>query len=244
MLPEVLSFGDAGWGDELARGLAVTLQLAVVTLPVGLALGFLAAMGRLSGHRALRALAGGYTVLIRGIPELLTLFMIYSGLGILVNAVVSAWGGASVDLSPFVAGVIALAVVFGAFSGEVLRGAIQSLDPGQAYADGVQAGRAIGMTRRKVFLRVSLPQIWRFALPGLGNLWVSLVKDTALVSIIALNDLMRATKVAVATTQLPFSFYLTACLIYWAVCAGSEVVLGRLERRAARGVGGGRLASR
>jgi polar amino acid transport system permease protein len=231
MLSDVLSFGDAGWGDEMAYGLSVTLRLSAMTLPIGLALGFMTAFGHLSRFRLLRGLAGGYTVLMRGIPELLTLFVAYTGLGIVLNAVVSAWGGQTVELSPFVAGVIALSLVFGAFAGEVLRGAFQSLCAGQ-----LEAGRAIGMTPRKVFFRIALPQVWRFALPGLGNLWISLVKDTALVSIIALDDLMRMTKVAVATTKLPFSFYLTACLIYWAVCIGSEAVLGQMEKRANRGI--------
>jgi polar amino acid transport system permease protein len=136
-----------------------------------------------------------------------------------------------VELSPFVAGVVALGLVFGAFAGEVLRGAFQALDKGQ-----IEAGLAVGMKQWEVFRRIKLPQVWRFALPGLGNLWVNLVKDTALVSIISLNDLMRMTQVAVGFTKLPFTFYLMACLIYWGVCALSEVVAAKLEVRANRGV--------
>ncbi|MGR3629772.1 MAG: ABC transporter permease subunit, partial [Sulfitobacter sp.] len=127
--------------------------------------------------------------------------------------------------------VTALAMVFGAFAGEVLRGAFQSLDEGQ-----MEAGRAIGMSPRKIFFRIRLPQVWRFALPGLGNLWINMLKDTALVSIIALDDLMRMTKVAVGVTKQPFTFYLLACLIYWALCVLSEVVLARMERGANRGI--------
>ena len=122
---------------------------------------------------------------------------------------------------------MSLGLVFGAFSGEVLRGAFQALDKGQ-----VEAGLAVGMRQIQVFLRIKLPQVWRFALPGLGNLWVNLIKDTALVSIISLDDLMRMTSVAVGFTKKPFTFFLAACLAYWAICALSEVVAA--QARSAR----------
>ncbi|MCI5099887.1 ABC transporter permease [Phaeobacter italicus] len=230
---ELFSYGDAGWGDEILRGLAITVQLAVVTLPVGLLLGFLAAAASMSRLLPLRLLGFGYTTVMRGLPEILTLFVVYNGAGLLVNAVLRWWApeAAPTDFSPFAAGVVALGMVFGAFAAEVLRGAFQSLDSGQA-----EAGRAIGMTERQIFLRIRLPQVWRFALPGLGNLWINMLKDTALVSVIALDDLMRMTKVAVGVTKQPFTFYLLACLIYWALCVLSELVLAQMERRANRGI--------
>ncbi|CUI01136.1 ABC transporter permease [Leisingera aquaemixtae] len=230
---ELFSYGDAGWGDEILRGLAITVQLAIVTLPVGLFLGFLAAAASMSRLLPLRLLGFGYTTVMRGLPEILTLFVVYNGAGLLINAVLQWWApeAAPTDFSPFAAGVVALGMVFGAFAAEVLRGAFQSLDSGQA-----EAGRAIGMTERQIFLRIRLPQVWRFALPGLGNLWINMLKDTALVSVIALDDLMRMTKVAVGVTKQPFTFYLLACLIYWAMCVLSELVLGQMERRANRGI--------
>ncbi|WP_027244106.1 ABC transporter permease [Leisingera daeponensis] len=230
---ELFSYGDAGWGDEILRGLAITVQLAVVTLPVGLLLGFLAAAASMSRLLPLRLLGFGYTTVMRGLPEILTLFVVYNGAGLLINAVLRWWApeAAPTDFSPFAAGVVALGMVFGAFAAEVLRGAFQSLDSGQA-----EAGRAIGMTERQIFLRIRLPQVWRFALPGLGNLWINMLKDTALVSVIALDDLMRMTKVAVGVTKQPFTFYLLACLIYWALCVLSELVLAQMERRANRGI--------
>jgi polar amino acid transport system permease protein len=230
---EIFSYGSSGWGDEILRGLAITIQLAVVTLPVGLAIGFLAAFASLSRFAPLRALGFGYTTLMRGLPEILTLFVVYNGAGLLLTEIVQLWDPEArpVDFSPFAAGVIALGMVFGAFAGEVLRGAFGALDAGQS-----EAGRAIGMTSGQIFRRIQLPQLWRFALPGLGNLWVNLLKDTALVSIIALDDLMRMTKVAVGVTKQPFTFYLLACLLYWALCVLSEVVLAKMEQRANRGV--------
>lgn len=230
---ELFSFGESGWGDELAYGLLITIQLAVVSLPVGLALGFVAAAATLSPAWPLRLLGRFYTTVMRGMPEILTLFVVYNGIGILLNTMAAWWNpeGGSLEFSPFLAGVIALGLVFGAFAGEVLRGAFQALDVGQ-----VEAALAVGMSRFQVFLRVKVPQVWRFALPGLGNLWINLLKDTALVSIIALDDLMRMTKVAVGFTKLPFDFYLVTCLIYWIMSIGSELVLGKMEKHANRGV--------
>ena len=230
---ELFAYGDAGWGDEILRGLAITAQLAIVTLPVGLALGFLAAFCSLSQLRTLRFFGFGYTTVMRGLPEILTLFVVYNGVGLLLNSALRWWNpdGGGTNFSPFAAGVIALGMVFGAFAGEVIRGAFNSLDRGQA-----EAGRAIGMSQRKIFFRIQLPQLWRFALPGLGNLWINMLKDTALVSVIALDDLIRMTKVAVGVTKQPVTFYLVACLIYWVLCLLSEVVLARMEKRANRGV--------
>lgn len=230
---EKFALGDAGWGDEILRGLVVTIELAVVTLPVGLLVGFIIAFASMSRTPALRWIGTGYTTIMRGLPEILTLFVVYNGVGLLLNSVV-AWvrpGASAVDFSPFLAGVIALGMVFAAFAAEVIRGAFNSLDPGQ-----IEAGQAIGMRPSQIFWRIKLPQVWRFALPGLGNLWVNLLKDTALVSVIALDDLMRATKVAVGVSKQPFTFYLVACLIYWGLCLLSELVLARMEARANRGI--------
>ena len=230
---DLFSFGDAGWGDELAAGLLVTIQLALTSLPVGLALGFAAATASLSQSSSFRIIAKFYTTVMRGMPEILTLFVVYNGVGLLLNAMAS-WldiGDGRVEFNPFIAGVIALGMVFGAFAGEVLRGAFQALDKGQ-----VEAAQAIGMSPLQIFARVKVPQVWRFALPGLGNLWINLLKDTSLVSVIALNDLMRMTKVAVGFTKLPFVFYLVACLIYWAMSICSETALASMEKHANRSI--------
>ena len=230
---ELFAYGDTGWGDELLSGLSITVKLAVATLPIGLFLGFVLALAALSSCRLCRFLSVGYTTIMRGLPEILTLFVVYNGVGLLLNSLARWWNpdSAAVDFSPFAAGVVALSLVFGAFASEVIRGAFNSLDSGQA-----EAGRAIGMSRAMIFRRIQLPQLWRFALPGLGNLWINMLKDTALVSVIALDDLMRMTKVAVGVTKQPFTFYFAACLIYWILCIASEFVLASMERRANRGI--------
>lgn len=231
-MTDLLAFGDAGWGDEILRGAVLTLELAAVTLPFGLLMGFASAAANLSQLRALKWLGWGYSTAMRGMPELLTLFLVYYGGGLALNALVG-WisPGASLELSPFVAGVVALGLVFGAYAGEVLRGAFQALSPGQS-----EAGIAIGMTAGQVFWRIRLPQLWRFALPGLGNLWVNLLKDTSMVSVITLGELMRMSQVAVRTTKQPFFFFLLACAIYWLMCVASEIILSRMEARANRGI--------
>ncbi|WP_029074842.1 ABC transporter permease [Kaistia adipata] len=227
------SFGNTGWGDELLSGLGVTVRLAAATLPVGLLIGFGVAQLLMARSFMLRAVGVGYTTLMRGLPEILTLFMVYNGVGLALKSFSQhfAPGGAGFDISPFVAGTTALALVFGAFAAEVIRGGFIAIPRGQ-----IEAGQAIGMSPAQIFWRIKLPQLWRFALPGLGNLWLGLLKDTSLVSIIAVNDLMRMTKVAVGVTKQPFTFYLVACAIYWVLCLFSETALARMERRANRGV--------
>jgi polar amino acid transport system permease protein len=227
-----LSFGDAGWGDELLQGLGVTLALALTTLPVGLLLGLLVAALALFGARPARALALAFSTTLRGLPELLTLFIIYHGVGMGLNALLRWYDPAAgyLELSPFIAGVLALGLVFAAYSSEVWRGAWQALDGGQR-----EAGQAMGLRRLTIFRVIELPQLLRLALPGLGNPWVNQLTDPALVSVIAMSDLMRMANNAVGTTKKPFLFFLVVCLAYWLVCLLCECLLARMERRANRG---------
>lgn len=227
-----LSFSETGWGDELLSGLGVTLSLALVTLPVGLLLGLLVAAVSLFARPVWRSVAVAFTTTIRGLPELLTLFIIYHGVGLGINSLLKWYSPQAgyFELSPFLAGVVALGLVFAGYASEVLRGAWQALDHGQ-----LEAAQSLGVRRLTIFRLIELPQLMRLALPGLGNLWINLLKDTALVSVIALNDLMRMANVAVGVTKRPFVFFLAVCLIYWVVCIACECILARLEKRANRG---------
>lgn len=228
-----LSFGNQGWGDELLKGLAVTLGLAFCALPVGLLLGTGIAALSVTPRRSYHIVATVYTTVLRGLPEILTLFIIYHGVGLLINKTLK-WIDPSngfFELNPFGAGVIALGLVFSGYAAEVLRGAWKSLDKGQS-----EAGYALGMGRGLVFWHIERPQLVRLALPGLGNLWINLIKDTALVSVIALDDLMRAANIAVGVTKKPFLFYLIVCLAYWVVCACCERILAALEVHSKRGI--------
>lgn len=227
----LLAWGAEGWGDELAAGAWLTIRLALVTFPFGLLLGLAIALAKESENTYLRAIGNTYTTIFRGLPELLTLFVIYNMVQLLANRIVQMVApDSSFEISGFAAGVVALGVVFGAFSSEVFLGAMRSVPKGQG-----EAGRSLGLTAIQSFALITLPQLWRLALPGLGNLWLVLIKDTSLVSVIALNDLLRQTQVAVGVTKEPFFFYLVACLIYLAFTLISTVGTNALERRANRG---------
>lgn len=229
---EYLSFGDKGFGDEIIAGAWLTLELALVSLVIGILLGLLVAGGKLSKYGILRALAHLYTELVRGIPEMLVVLVVFFGASALMQTI-AAWFDYHeyIEVNAFVAGVFALGIVFGAFSSEVFRGAFLAVPKGQ-----IEAGIACGMTPWQVFHRIRMPQMWRYALPGLGNLWMVLLKDTSLISIIALDELLRWSKVAAETTKQPFTFYITAALIYLLFTVVSDIIRHRFEVRANRGV--------
>jgi polar amino acid transport system permease protein len=232
----LLSFGPDGWGDQLAAGTWMTIRLAVATLPFGLVLGFFVALAKVSDRRWLSAIGEVYTTVFRGLPELLTLFIIYYGGQVLLQRLVGLVApNAQVGVNSFVAGMFALGMVFAAYASEAFVGAIRAIGKGQ-----FEAGDALGMRRSTTWFVVVLPQLIRLALPALGNLWLVLLKDTALVSVIALNDLLRMTNIAVGATKQPFFFYLVALLIYLALSIISSIGLSKLETRFGRGYGAAR----
>ena len=226
----LLAWGSAGWGDELAAGAGVTVSLALCTLPFGLVLGFLLAMARNSGVNELVTAGNIFTTIFRGLPELLTILIIYIGLDILVAEVVSLISDERWELNKFVAGMIALGIVFASFASETILSAMKAISPGQA-----EAARALGMSNFQTWLTVTMPQLIRYALPGLSNLWLVLLKETALVSVIALPDLLRMTNIAVGATKEPFFFYAICCLIYLVFALISSIAIGAIERWSNRG---------
>ncbi len=208
----------------LLQGLRMTLTLAVSTLIIGLALGMLLALAKLSHHAWVSRPAYALTNFLRGIPEFLVLLVIYFG----GAQVLGEYG---IEVGPFAAGLIALSIIFGAYASETFRAAFQSVPRGQ-----IEAGRAYGFSGFQAFRYIQLPQIWKVAIPGLGNLWQGSVKDTALVSIVGLDDLMRKANQAAQGTREPFTFYLFASLLFLCVTLVSMLVIGWLERRASRGM--------
>lgn len=229
---EILSYGDAGFGDELIQGTLLTLELALVSLLIGILLGLLTAAAKLSKNRFNRYLAQVYTEIVRGIPEMLVVLVVFFGASAMLQSM-ATWVGYEgyIEVNAFVAGVFALGIVFGAFSSEVFRGAFLAVPRGQ-----LEAAKACGMSNWQVFHRIRLPQMWRFAIPGLGNLWMVLLKDTSLISVIALDELLRWSKVAAETTKQPFTFYLAAAVIYLLLTIMSDILRQRFEKRANRGV--------
>ncbi len=222
----LLSCGSNGWADEIASGVYVTTSLALATLPFGLTLGFFVALGKEATDPYARLAANIYTTIFRGLPELLTLFIVYYGLQILIQMGLSAVGfDGGIEINAFFAGMIALGVVFSAYCSEVLQSAFQAIPKGQ-----YEAGAALGLSKAKTMWRIIIPQLVRIALPGLGNLWMNLLKDTALVSVIGLNDIIRQTGVAAKVTKEAFLFYGLACLLFLALAMLSSIAIWRAER--------------
>lgn len=238
-----LSFGPAGWGDELALGAWLTIRLALTALPIGLLLGLSIALMRDAKRLAPRLVGEAYATVFRGLPELLTIFIVYFGaprlathlVALAENALGLPPSGYVAQIDGFAAGALALALVFAAFSSEVFLGAIRGVAAGQR-----EAAAALGMSRWQSFRLIELPQVWRLALPGLGNNWMVLLKDTSLVSVIALPDLMRQANLGTLATKQPFLFYLAASLIYLALSAISARALDRLEANVAQPGAGAR----
>lgn len=226
-----LLFGPGGWGALLLSGATVTILLALSTIPLGYGLGLAVAVLAFSKSRILRGLCIAYTTFFRGIPDLLTLFIVYFGLQALIDHL-STWLQLSsrLELNAFVAGVIALSVVVAAYSSEVWVSALKSVSKGQ-----IDAAQALGLDRWRTFRLVIWPQLIRVALPGLGNIWMLLLKDTSLVSTLALVDLLRAASEASKNTTKPILFYSAAAAIYLVFAGLSSFVQTRLEKRVNRG---------
>jgi polar amino acid transport system permease protein len=227
----LISFGDKGWGDEIARGALVTVGLALATLPFGLLLGFFIALAKDSDEPSLRRSAEIYTTIFRGLPELLTLFIVYFGVQIVFREAARLFvEGADIEINSFLAGMVALGVVFSSYSSEVFLSALKGIPRGQ-----YEGGHAIGLSPFQTMRLVILPQLVRLALPGLSNLWLALLKDTALVSVIGLADTLRQAGIAARVTKQAFLFFGIACLVYLALAILSSVALSAIDRWSRRG---------
>ncbi|WGL99246.1 arginine ABC transporter permease ArtQ [Arsenophonus sp. aPb] len=230
----------------LINAAGLTLTLAGAALILGLLLAMLFTAWESIRWRPVALLGSCWVTLIRGLPELLVVLFVYYGTlqlimllgdGIDINIIFwqTTWQidpewffpqNSEFDIIPFFCGVFALALLYAAYASQTLRGALKAIPSGQW-----QSGQALGLNRNVIFLRLIMPQMWRHALPGLGNQWLVLLKDTALVSLISVNDLMLQTKSIVNRTQEPFTWYLTVALIYLAITLVSQFILRRIELR-------------
>jgi His/Glu/Gln/Arg/opine family amino acid ABC transporter permease subunit len=223
---ELLNFDDTGYGDELLAGVFITIRLALLSFLLALMLGVVLGFVALTKNRLLQTFWRTYASVFMGVPSILIVFFLYfNAPGLLKSAF-----NLRVDVTPFVAGVSALAIVYAAYIGEVVRGAVLNIPRGQW-----DAAHALGMRNLSMWWLVILPQIWRIALPGVTNVWMTTLKDTALVSLVGLTDLVRMADIAAAATQEPFLFYVVAGLVFVVFSGLTMAGSVRLERWAFRG---------
>lgn len=215
-----------GYGVQIAAGAWITIKLALLSLAAAVIIGLLGASAKLSPSGTLRRMASTYTTLVRSVPDLVIMLLLFYSLQMWLNQITEALEIGQIEIDPFVAGVVTLGFIYGAYFTETFRAAFMSVPKGQ-----VEAAAAYGISAWKIFWRVSFPQMMRFALPGVGNNWQVLIKATALVSIIGLTDLVKATQNAGKSTMQMFYFGLVAGAIYLLITTVSGGLLLWLEKR-------------
>jgi len=227
---QLLGFGSNGWGALLLVATLVTLAVTATALAIGAVLGAIVASAKLSGNLLLKTLGNVYTTVFRGVPELLIIYLIYFGGSSAVTSV-GKWLGSEgfLGLPSFAAGALAVGIISGAYQAEVFRGAYLAISKGE-----LEAASAIGMHSGLRLRRVIIPQVVRFAIPGLGNVWQLSLKDSALISVTGLAELMRTSQVAAGSTRQYFLFFIVGGALYLILTSLSDRVFNRAERRANR----------
>lgn len=249
---ELMQWGPQGWLDEMLFATVLTLAVAVVGFLFGLVFGTLAALAKLSRSPLTQRLADIYTTVLRGVPDLLVIYLFYFGGSTVVTAVGRMFGAEGfIGLPGFMAGTLAIGIVSGAYQSEVIRGAYLAVPPGE-----VDAARAFGMSGWALLRRIVGPQVLRYGLPGMGNIWQLVLKESALVAVVGLSinlaefrlgdlvliyetrfsDLLRQAQVAAGSTRLPFVFYITAVTLYLMLTTASTWLFRRAEAWATRGM--------
>ncbi|HEX9791922.1 MAG TPA: ABC transporter permease subunit [Kiloniellales bacterium] len=227
----LLGFGEGGWAAALLLAAVVTLILSVLGFALGVVFGGVAATWRLGRSRILQFLANGYGTVFRGVPDLLTIYLMYYGGSVALTAVGHGFGWQGfIGLPTFATGVLALGVISGAYQAEVFRGAYLAIESGQS-----DAARALGLTRWASLRLVIIPQLLRHALPGIGNVWQLILKDSALISVIGLVELMRQAQIGAGSTREPFVFYIAAAMLYLAIASFTGIAFRHAEKQASRG---------
>ena len=229
-LTTLLSWGDQGYGDELFWGAVKTVEISVFGYAFGLALGLLGAVGKLSGPPWVKSLLDGYTTIVRAVPELVLILLLYYAGTDSINGVLKSIGYSPIEVNGLVAAIFVLGFVQGAYSTEVLRAAIQSVPFGQ-----IEAATAYGMTRFGRFRRIVLPAMLPNAIPGLANLWLNITKDSALISVVGFTELALATRQAAGVSKQYFVLYVFAQMVYLLISLVSTSLFDWLERRVRRG---------
>jgi arginine/ornithine transport system permease protein len=221
-----------GYGPSILQGTLLTIEVSLASLLISMLLGILGALAKLSPSKPLQLGAQTYTTIIRGIPDLVLMLLVFFGGQVFINQVAPLVGYEGyIDINPFMAGVSTIGFIFGAYMTETFRGAILAVPKGQ-----IEAACAYGMTKRQTFMRILLPQMVRHAIPGFGNNWLVLIKTTALVSIIGLDDMVRKATLAGGATRKPFTFLIVVAINYLIITSISVTILKWLEDRYSAGV--------
>ncbi len=229
---QLMGFGPDGWGRDMLAATGMTVAVSIAGFFGGIVLGCLSAAAKFSRFTFLRLIAEFYTTVFRGVPDLLIIYLFYFGSSSVISTVAALFGAQGFVSAPaLLIGALAIGVVSGAYQTQVFVGAVNALAKGE-----IEAARACGMTPFLMFRRIVLPQAVRFAIPGVGNVWQLVLKESALISVIGLVELMRQSQIGAGSTRQPFSFYLTAGALYLLITFVSGFGFRALERRAMRGV--------
>ena len=228
---ELLAFGDTGWGDELFYATLMTIAVAVTAMLIGFFFALIFTPLKLSKNKFLNLIANSYTTVIRGVPELLVIYLFFFGGSAAVMFVASIFGyGEYIEINAFITGAFSIGIISGAYSTEVFRGAIQSIDKGQ-----FEAAKVLGINKFGQFYKIILPQMLRLAIPNLSNVWQITLKDTSLISVTGLVEIMRQSYIAAGSTRDPLFFYSFAAVLYLLLTYVSMKLINKLEVRYSRG---------
>ena len=222
---DLLIFGDTGWGDELLISSIMTILVSLSAMGLGIFVAILTAWAKISGNLFLRFIANNFSTVIRGLPELLVIYLIFFGGSASIMYVAKIFGyNGYIELNAFTMGTLSIGLISAAYSAEVFRGAYNIIGKGQS-----EAAKSLGLSKLQIFLRVLAPQILKHALPGLGNVWQITLKDTALVSVTGLVEIMRQSRIASNVTHSPLTFCLSAALLYLILTTFSSKAFNKLE---------------
>ena len=228
---ELLAFGDTGWGDELFRATLMTIAVSITAMIIGFSFAAIFTPLKLSKYKSLNLVANIYTTVIRGVPELLVIYLFFFGGSGAIMFVASMFGyNDYIEINAFVTGSFAIGIISGAYSTEVFRGAIQSIDKGQ-----FEAAKVLGLSKFIQFYKIIFPQMLRLAIPNLSNVWQITLKDTSLISVTGLVEIMRQSYVAAGSTRDPLFFYSFAAVLYLLLTFLSMKLINRLESKYSRG---------
>ena len=228
---ELLAFGDTGWGDELFRATLMTIAVSITAMLIGFSFAAVFTPLKLSKFKFLNLIANIYTTVIRGVPELLVIYLFFFGGSGAIMFVASMFGyNEYIEINAFVTGSFAIGIISGAYSTEVFRGAIQSIDKGQ-----FEAAKVLGFSKFKQFYKIVLPQMLRLAIPNLSNVWQITLKDTSLISVTGLVEIMRQSYIAAGSTRDPLFFYSFAAVLYLLLTYFSMKLINKLEVRYSKG---------